>query len=313
MNLQDCLPPDLRGPATSITRIAAGLSGAGVHRVEVDGRAFVLKVASDTENADDWRSTLQIQRLAASAELAPRIVHVDEGRGAVLSEFVADRSFVTLYRDPLTHDAAVDELGRTVRRIHMLPIPPDARARDPLAFLAQLRLSLQGLPLPDFARRAIDRAQAEVPPPRDRPRVLAHNDLNPTNFIYDGEKLLLLDWATAGANDPLYDLAVVAVFLRMDQANSLRLLSAYDNDQPVAQLPARFAYQRRVVAALAGTAQLFIARQLEHPGASAADTFESVLPLGEIYQRLASGALRLGTPEAQWAFGLSLLKESLAL
>jgi aminoglycoside phosphotransferase (APT) family kinase protein len=313
MNLQDCLPPDLRGPATSITRIAAGLSGAGVHRVEVDGRAFVLKVAGDTENADDWRSTLQIQQLAASAELAPRIVHVDEGRRAVLSEFVADRSFVTLYRDPLTHDAAVDELGRTVRRIHMLPFPPDARARDPLAFLAQLRLSLQGLPLPDFARRAIDRAQAEVPPPRDRPRVLAHNDLNPTNFIYDGEKILLLDWATAGANDPLYDLAVVAVFLRMDQANSLRLLSAYDNDQPVAQLPARFAYQRRVVAALGGTAQLFIARQLEHPGASEADTFESVLPLGEFYQRLASGALRLGTPEAQWAFGLSLLKESLAL
>jgi hypothetical protein len=59
---------------TIITRIAAGMSGAGVHRVEADGRAFVLKVAADTENADERASTLQIQRLAANAgsEFKPR-------------------------------------------------------------------------------------------------------------------------------------------------------------------------------------------------------------------------------------------------
>lgn len=33
MSLEDHLPPDLRGPATTITRIAAGLSGAGTYRV----------------------------------------------------------------------------------------------------------------------------------------------------------------------------------------------------------------------------------------------------------------------------------------
>jgi len=37
------------------------------------------------------------------------------------------------------------------------------------------------------------------------------------------------------------------------------------------------------------------------------------LPLGELYLRLQSGALKLGTAGGQWAFGLSMLKESLAL
>ena len=44
--LEDCLPTELRGPATSITRIAAGLSGAGVYRVDAAGQMFVLKTAS---------------------------------------------------------------------------------------------------------------------------------------------------------------------------------------------------------------------------------------------------------------------------
>src|SRR4051794_26992466 len=100
MTIEDCLPAELRGPATTTERIAAGLSGAGVYRVESGGQSFVLKVAAATESEDDWGRTLLIQRLAADAGLAPRIVHVDEPRRAVLTAFVVDRSFVGLYREP---------------------------------------------------------------------------------------------------------------------------------------------------------------------------------------------------------------------
>jgi aminoglycoside phosphotransferase (APT) family kinase protein len=224
MILEDCLPADLRGPTTTITPIAAGLSGAGVYRVERDGRAFVLKVASPAEDGGDWRSALEIQRLAADAGLARAIVHVDEARRAVLTAFVADRSFASLYLDPRTREAALPLLGRIVRRIHALPVPAAARVRDPRAFLTQIFAGLgAGFALPDFAANAIHRVLAEEPPPRPGALVLGHNDLNPTNFIYDGEGLLVLDWAAAGPMDAFYDLAVLAVFLRMDEATCLGL------------------------------------------------------------------------------------------
>ena len=55
MSLEACLPADLRGPTTTITRIAAGLSGAGVYRVEAAGQAFVLKISDETQPlADSW-------------------------------------------------------------------------------------------------------------------------------------------------------------------------------------------------------------------------------------------------------------------
>lgn len=308
MNLEDCLPSELRSGAT-ITRIAAGMSGAGVYRVEQGERVYVLKLAADSESELDWRRTVQIQRLAANAGLSPRIVHVDEARRAVVTEFVVDRSFTGYYRNPATHGAALAKLGETVRRIHALPLPSDSAMRDPHAFLMQTWGGLQGFAVPAFARELIERTIAEPPGRSERPPVLCHNDLNPTNLVYDGESIVLLDWAAAGANDALYDLGVLSVFLRMDEATTLGLLSAYE-EAAQRELPPRFRAMRRLVAVLAGTMQLFIARQMKHPGANGSETVEGTLALGDFYQRLMTGSVKMGTPEGQWAFGLALLKDA---
>lgn len=313
MNVEDCLPADLRGPHTTINRIAAGLSGAGVYRVESAGKPFVLKIAGEAENEADWRHALHIQRLAADAGLAPRIVHVDEARRAVLTVFVADRSLVAFLRNPSTHEAALAQLGRTVRRIHALPIPADTHQRDPRESLAQVWNGfLADFSLPRFAGDTVQRVLAETPPASDRALVLGHNDLNPTNLVYDGEAILVLDWATAAPIDAFYDLAVLAVFLRMDEGTCLRLLSAYDG-KPCAGLPDRFNYNRRLAAALAGSYQLYLARQMKHAGATGAETLDATPSLGEFYQRMMAGELKLGTADGHWGFGLALLKESLAV
>lgn len=313
MDLEDCLPHELKESNATITKIAAGMSGAGVYRVELPGQSYVLKVAAETENADDWHRALHIQKLAAAAGLAPRVVHVDDAQCSVLTEFVADRSFFTFWMAPQTREAALDLLGRTVRRIHALPLPEGARMRPPREFLGEARDGLlANFALPSFADEAIRRVRDVEPPDSERPLVMSHNDLNPTNLIYNGESILLLDWATAGPMDPFYDLAVLAVFLRMDAATSLRMLTAYD-EKPHTELPMRFIYDRCLAATLAGTMQLYIARQLNHPGATGTETLEATPTLGEFYQQMRSGTFTIGTPEGQWAFGLSLIKEGLSV
>jgi aminoglycoside phosphotransferase len=124
MELKDCLPLDLQGQTTTIIPIAAGLSGAGVFWVEAAGQAFVLKISSEGEALANWRRKLHIQQLAADAGLAPRVAHMDEGQRAILSDFVVDRSFPAFYNNPLTHETALMQLGRMVRRIHGLPCRP---------------------------------------------------------------------------------------------------------------------------------------------------------------------------------------------
>jgi aminoglycoside phosphotransferase len=314
LSLEACLPAELRGPTTSITRVAAGLSGAGVYRVQAGGRAFVLKIAADAEPVAAWRCKLEIQQLAATAGLAPAVIHTDEARRAVVSAFVVDRSFPAFYADPRTRGAALTQLGQTVRRVHDLPLPSQApHVTDPRDFLASIGPALPpSFALPAFVSQAVQRVLAETAPPSGRAPVLSHNDVNPTNLIYDGENLLLLDWDTAGVNDPFYDLGSIAVFLRMDEATCLDLLTAYEA-KPVSALPARFAYSRRLVAALCGSLFLRLASESGHAGASGAETLEAAPSLGDVYQQARSGALSLASAEGQWRFGLALLKTSLEL
>jgi hypothetical protein len=153
VNLEDCLPVALRGSSPTFTRMAAGLSGAGVHRVEAAGGTFVLKLSPASEPVADWRRKLHAQQQAAAANLAPVIVHTDEARRAVLSAFVVDQSFPARYRNPLTHEAALLQLGTTLRRVHALTPPADAVFNEPRAFLADFWAGLTaGFSLPEFVR-----------------------------------------------------------------------------------------------------------------------------------------------------------------
>jgi len=312
-DLQDCLPAQLQGPGARITRVAAGLSGAGVYRVEAESGSFVLKLAGMAEPSATWQRRCQTQALAAQAGLAPAIVHVDEPRRAVLSEFVVDRSFPMYYGDPRTREAAIAKLGSMLSRLHALPLPLDAEPKLPRDVLTGIWSGLSAqFPLPSFAAEAVQRVLSEAPPASDRSPVLSHNDVNPTNLVYDGEGLLLLDWDTTGPNDPLYDPAAISVFLRMDERSCLALLSAYEA-RALSRLPERFGYNRRLVAALCGAVFLHLARHAGHPGVSDGETLESTLSLGDLYQQFRTGAQSVATGAGKWRFGLALLKESLQL
>jgi aminoglycoside phosphotransferase (APT) family kinase protein len=236
---------------------------------------------------------------------------VDEERRAILSAFVGGRPFAAFYGDPRTRDAALAQLGRTLRRVHDLPLPPDADVEDPRAALAAVWSVLEpDAALPAFVGDAARRVLAEPAPAPRRAAVLSHNDVNPGNLVYDGGNLLLLDWDHAGPNDPFYDLAAISVFLAMDTETCRKLLAAYDGE-PAPELTGGFAYNRRLVAVLCGAVFLQMARQTGHApaGEQTADSTPSLL---EYYQRMRAGSLSMATPEGKWLYGLGLVKEGFA-
>jgi aminoglycoside phosphotransferase (APT) family kinase protein len=189
-----------------------------------------------------------------------------------------------------------------------LPIPPDAVAATPRAHLEHFTAALANATVPAFVRTAQERALSEPEPPVEREPVVSHNDVNPSNLVWDGERVRLLDWDTAAPNDPFYDLAAAATFMRMDEATCLALLEAHDGVAPAA-LPARFAYWRRMVATMCGSIFLSLARHRGYAGSSA----DQGMTLAEAYAQMRSGTLVVATGEGQWTFGLALLRESLAL
>lgn len=307
-DVRRCLPDLLNRPTTVITPIAAGLSDAGVFRVDVGDQHFVLKITPPDEPLAGWRHQLQVQRAAGALGIAPAVVHIDEDRRAVLSALVADQSWAAYFGNPATRDAAIAALGLLLRTRRELPIPPGLEAADPRRVLHDLwRALLADCTLPTFVRDAVDALDAEVPPAPIASRVMSHNDVNPSNLVFDGTRVLLLDWQTAAPNDPLYDVAAVAMFCRMDEATCRQLLAAHD-DAPVATLPDAFRYYRRCAAVISGVAALRAARARGHAGSAVA--VDATPSLGEVYQQLRSGTGEIRSLTGQWTFGLALVKES---
>lgn len=303
MNLDACLPPELRG--ATITKIAMGQSGAGVFRVESNGTQYVLKVSTDKDLATaSFETKLAMQTAASDVGIAPRVIHVDHERRAVLSEMVVDHNFMKLWGMPATRERALQMIASTLSRLHALPIPSGATTIERRAMSSKLRDAVKRFMIPAWAREVIDATFAIEAPPDDS-RVMSHNDVNPTNFRFDGERLVLIDWDTVAPNDRYYDLASMAMWLRMDDATCLALLSAHAGT-PVTELPARFLYDRKFVAAMCGTGFLYAAKAAGHPG----DPTTERIALGDIFIMLRDGKLDLGRLDGRWMFAMGLLDEA---
>lgn len=259
--------------------VGVGQSGAGVYKV---GECHILKVSP----------VPPVLLAAAAAGLAPKLVHIDEARGAVVMERIVGPPFpAVLAQHP---QRTIERLGQMLRRVHDLPLPAGEPA-DPRRVLASQVLP----PLPAWARATIDARTALPAPPRG-PLVCSHNDVNPSNLAVDQQRdaLVLLDWDTAGPNDATWDLATVAMFLRLSD-DACRALCAAHGD---VAFDDRFVYERRIVAALCGAMFLSLAKQaFDDPG----------LSLAECHQQMRAGTFSLATPQGRWDFGLALVRAAM--
>ncbi|MFT3700411.1 MAG: phosphotransferase [Kofleriaceae bacterium] len=288
MTLESHLPEFLKD--ARIDKLSGGLSGAGVYLVEKDGTKYVLK----------FSDTAALMREVGDAGVAPRVIHSDAE--TVLCEFVENKMFFgLLMADP---KRAIDALGSMLGKVHALPIPRQLQGRNKRWFLESLTTQHGDWPRPAWFREGVAEVLA-MPEPDPGPDVLSHNDVNPTNLVWDGARLLLLDWDVASAGSRYYDLAAVALFFRFDTAMCLRLISAHDGVE-VSELPARFIYDRRLVGAMIGTIFLKLAREGGHSG----DADAQAIPLGDAFMRMREGKLDPGTPDGQFVLGLALIAHS---
>ena len=74
--------------------------------------------------------------------------------------------------------------------------------------------------------------------------VSCHNDPNPRNILFDGERVWLIDWEMAFRNDPLVDLAIVTTELMEAPELEALLLEAAFGRMPNGRLRARLSVIR---------------------------------------------------------------------
>ena len=302
------LPVDQFGRILSSRTFAHGLSLAAVYDVSTERGDYVVHLAGETDVAR-WRRELAIVRLASDASIAPPLVWVDETALATVSKKI-DGQLSAALADPSARPRAIASLVATLARLHRLPTEGIGVA-DAVQEARRLWRDQSGKPgFPAWASSAvehIDRCERLLT--ADDRRVVSHNDVNPTNVLWDGERVWLVDWTASGLTHPYYDLAVAAMFLRLEDAVALDLLHRQEGTELTPPQADTFNALRRLAAVMCGTMFLMLTGEL---GALVPDRIDEVPTLAQFYGSLARGEVDLRSSGGQASFGATLLREAIA-
>jgi len=209
-----------------VERLAGGITNQNF-RVRDGSDQYVVRLCADgTQLGIDRRSEAACQRAAATAGVAPALVHNEPD--LLVTQFV-DGETLTAAR--LQDHDVLRRIARSLRKLH----------GDRSGIVAEMvRFSGFGV-----SRTYVDTAQrlgAELPADindiladiteLERSLVpceptLCHNDLLPANLIDDGQQTWIVDWELAGVGHPLFDLGGLASNAGLDIDAETELLAAY--------------------------------------------------------------------------------------
>jgi len=209
-----------------IDRLAGG--GDLNHTLLLHTRAgrFVLRLRRDSrlrpgaEIAREWA----VQRLAAGAGLAPRVIAADAAAGWLLMNYVPA---VMWQAQDLLRSDRIAALGRCLATLQALPTPDLPRYDVRAVISSQVaQISAQDAAQGGEAQRLQEQAQTLLPVVGARPArlVLCHGDLNIGNIL--GAQPLLVDWEYAQLADPLHDIACLLSYYPHIQPQADHLLAA---------------------------------------------------------------------------------------
>jgi hypothetical protein len=171
--------------------VLGGASGALTHRIEANGGLYVLRMEtrrSPLRNPHQYTC----MRIAADAGVAPAVRYADERSGVAIIDYVTQQPLSAYPGGPSALAGAVGKLARQLQATAAFPVLGDYRV-----FLERMLGYVRTKFTPgllDPHLEAFDRIR-QVYPWDESAHVSSHNDPNPRNILFDGDRLWLIDWS----------------------------------------------------------------------------------------------------------------------
>jgi Ser/Thr protein kinase RdoA (MazF antagonist) len=224
--------------------VRGGASSAMAYSVDVGPERYLMRIEGPrTPLRNPHQYTCM--RIAADAGVAPPMVHADDEAGIAIMRFLPQRPLAAYPGGPVVLAAALGEL--TGRLQSTPPFPFLVGYFDVIGHLLGVARDRFAPGLLEPHLEAFSQIREAYPWDPDA-LVSSHNDPNPSNILFDGERLWLIDWETSYRNDPLVDVAILASNHGATPDLEAAMLQAWLGRAPDRSLKARLAVMRLVTA-----------------------------------------------------------------
>jgi hypothetical protein len=288
-------------PLTSIEPITGGASGALTYRILVATRSYLLRIETARDVFRNPQRSYVCLQTASDAGIAPPLRYADPVAGVAIMDFVRQRPVLEY---PAGRAGLLRDMGTLITRMQStLVFPPlidyPTMLERMLAMLGGSGLFSPGLLDPHV--EGFERIRHIYPWSESAP-VSSHNDLNPGNILYDGERLWIIDWELAFRNDPFVDVAIVAENLANIPELEEVLLMAWLGHAPKPVDRARLALMRQLTRLFYGC--LMLSTSI---GRHAQETRLAALSPSEYEAAIAQRQQVPGSPDKLHEYGKILL------
>lgn len=293
----------------SLAPLHGGLSGSPVYKLVVDGRPFVLRLMQEVSLLHNPLRQLTSMQLASERELTPCLHYVDLELAVSISAFVEHQPALANLR----HDAGqAGSFGDLLRRLHSGPAFPEFLDGFQMIQGGLQQLTQAGVALPSLIQDLV--AEHEPVTLALQPHLTSapcHNDLNPGNVLFDGQRFWLIDWEGACMGDPMLDLAGAIHWFMLDAGQEAALLNAYFQRSPSQQELAKLALMKQVSWCLYALIFLLTSLQGERAGVDEAIDRQELPSFGQALGAIGRGEMRLQEADMRRRLSLVMAKQSL--
>ncbi len=172
------------------------------------GSAFLKRFPSARSWHQEKRALEQwLPGLTIPGGTVPEILHADEKSRILILSQVAGISVEELTTDPSVMDAVMIQAGSFLLTLHQLSVEDTDSLPLNEAIVMRLESWIQAGD-DDLSEDEIACARQRVGDGslfRDQPRVPCHNDFQPRNWLWDGDRIGIIDFEHAHANHPAFD------------------------------------------------------------------------------------------------------------
>lgn len=292
-----------------ITVLAGGLSSALVYRIVADGTPYVLRLVMQVSPFNDPARQYACMQIAANGGIAPPVIYANADDAVSITGFIDAQPIADHFTTPFERAAAMAALARS---IHALPPFPKL-----VSYLDGIDMFIENVKgfglLPESATAEHFALYAEIQrayPRHDPDAVSSHNDLNPNNILFDGNRFWVIDWEAAFLSDRYVDLATIGRTMPSDAALEDHFLRAYFGDALDEYKRARYFLMQQVCHVFYSLAFMAMVAGRGSAGTPVDPSMETPR-LAEFHRLIGSGTLSLGDPETQLTYAKVSLNEAL--
>jgi len=227
-------------------QLAGGASGpAHIFRITVNEADFLLRIEGPIlDSLRDPARQYKCQKIASDAGVAPRLIYADAHHGVAITEFI----HAAMISNDQSRPAQLKAMVNTVKTLHNAPLFPGLmHYLDCVDILIHQVRKTGILPAEVLEEHLyLYNTLTSAYPRYDPDLVSSHNDLNPSNVLFTGERPWIVDWESAFATDRYVDIAAIANFFALNEVDEAIVLQTYFGPKLNDYHKARFFLMRQV-------------------------------------------------------------------